>query len=113
MLWGKITVGVERNVVDAGLSADEIGYLLRNDIERCRCDLDKVLPWWRKLSEARQQSGGHPGDAGLQMGQTGRRAGRRACTDDKARMILHSLSRRSCGTPKQTASWLPAADASC
>lgn len=28
MLWGKITVGVERNVVDTGLSADEIGYLL-------------------------------------------------------------------------------------
>ncbi|MGQ0594113.1 MAG: DUF2793 domain-containing protein [Gammaproteobacteria bacterium] len=37
---GKITAGAGGNLADTGLSADEIGYLLRNDIERCRGEID-------------------------------------------------------------------------
>ncbi|MGH7343293.1 MAG: hypothetical protein ACREK4_00145 [Candidatus Rokuibacteriota bacterium] len=48
----KVTIGVGRNLVATGLSADEIGYLLRNDIARCRRELGRHLPWWRALSEA-------------------------------------------------------------
>lgn len=51
---GKITIGVGRNLTDKGLSLAEIEYLLDNDITDCKKELDKALPWWRKLSEARQ-----------------------------------------------------------
>jgi len=30
-------------------------YLLRNDIERRRRELDRAVPWWPDLSDARQQ----------------------------------------------------------
>lgn len=52
---GKVTVGVGRNLVDRGLSATEVDYLLNNDIEGCRHQLDTELPWWRTLSEVRQR----------------------------------------------------------
>lgn len=53
---GKTTVGVGRNLDDVGLSDDEISYLLRNDITRVCADLDRELPWWRQMSEARQRA---------------------------------------------------------
>jgi lysozyme len=53
---GKNTVGVGRNLDDVGLSDDEIGYLLRNDISRVCADLDRELPWWRQMTEARQRA---------------------------------------------------------
>jgi lysozyme len=52
---GKNTIGIGRNLDDVGLSDDEISYLLRNDINRVCADLDRELPWWRQLSEARQR----------------------------------------------------------
>ena len=52
---GKVTVGVGRNLVDRGLSTREVDYLLNNDIEDCRYQLDTELPWWRTLSEVRQR----------------------------------------------------------
>lgn len=48
------TIGVGRNLRDVGLSDDEIMYLLDNDLKRVFADLDKRLPWWRQLNEARQ-----------------------------------------------------------
>ena len=48
---GKVTVGVGRNLSDVGLSADEIRYLLTNDIERVCTDLDTRLKWWREQPE--------------------------------------------------------------
>lgn len=52
---GKITIGVGRNLTDRGLSEDEIEYLLNNDIELCKKDLDNHLPWWRSMNETRQR----------------------------------------------------------
>lgn len=52
----KWTVGVGRNIEDLGLSEDEIQYLLKNDIKRCTDELDKRLPWWRKMTDARQRA---------------------------------------------------------
>lgn len=51
---GKTTIGVGRNLTDGGITHDEAIYLLSNDIERCRCELDKALPWWMKLGECRE-----------------------------------------------------------
>lgn len=55
---GKITVGVGRNLDEnggIGLSQDEIDYLLKNDIERCRQELD-ALSWFNDLSSVRQDA---------------------------------------------------------
>ncbi len=51
---GRLTIGVGRNLDDRGLSEDEIAYLLKNDIDAVERDLDRALPWWRELSQARQ-----------------------------------------------------------
>ena len=50
---GKITIGVGRNLSDCGISTDEAYTLLANDMDRCRCELDKALPWHIKLDEVR------------------------------------------------------------
>ena len=51
------TIGVGR-LIDkrkgGGLSADEIEYLLANDVRRCRAALRKELPWIDRLNEPRQ-----------------------------------------------------------
>jgi len=52
---GITTVGIGRNLKDRGLSDDEIDYLLANDIKLVEADLDRNVPWWRNLSEARQR----------------------------------------------------------
>lgn len=52
---GKLTIGVGRNLDDRGLSSDEIDYLLKNDIQIVLDELDKRLPWWRKMSVVRQR----------------------------------------------------------
>ena len=55
---GYLTIGVGR-LIDKSkggkLSDDEIIYLLNNDIKEVEDDLDKHLPWWRRMSEARQR----------------------------------------------------------
>lgn len=53
---GKLTVGVGRNIDPEGglgLSADEIDYLLENDINRTIADLEKFT-WYVGLSENQQ-----------------------------------------------------------
>lgn len=51
---GKVTGGVGRNLTDRAFSDDEIDLMLKNDIKGVERDLDRRLPWWRQMSEARQ-----------------------------------------------------------
>jgi lysozyme len=52
---GKITGGVGRNLTDVPFSDDEIDLMLTNDINKVCVLLDDKLPWWRNLSDRRQQ----------------------------------------------------------
>lgn len=51
---GNWTAGVGRNLSSRPFSDDEIDLMLSNDIRIVERDLDRVLPWWRQMSEARQ-----------------------------------------------------------
>lgn len=51
---GKITGGVGRNLSDREFFDDEIMLMLNNDIAVVEKDLDKHCPWWRFMTEARQ-----------------------------------------------------------
>lgn len=51
---GKITGGVGRNMTDRDFSDDEIDLMLSNDIALVVTQLDKSLPWWRQMNDARQ-----------------------------------------------------------
>lgn len=51
---GKLTIGVGRNLTDRALFEDEIDLMLKNDIKLCERQLDENLPWWRKMTDARQ-----------------------------------------------------------
>lgn len=50
------TIGVGRNLVDRGLSDDEVDYLLNNDIQIVENELDDAMSWWRDLDEVRQRA---------------------------------------------------------
>lgn len=72
---GKRSIGVGRNLDDVGIRASETAALgitlqsvlacgitrsqcralLANDIAGCEADLDRRLPWWRKLDGVRQR----------------------------------------------------------
>jgi lysozyme len=51
---GKLTIGVGRNLDDEGISNAEAMQLLDNDIAGHVADLDRELPWWTRLDDARQ-----------------------------------------------------------
>lgn len=51
---GKLTIGVGRNIEDIGISEDEAMFMLDSDIARVRDELDRALPWWSELTEARR-----------------------------------------------------------
>lgn len=51
---GKWTVGVGRNISDRAFSDDEIDLMLSNDIKIVEAELDRNTPWWRQMSDARQ-----------------------------------------------------------
>lgn len=53
---GALTIGVGRNLDDVGLTKEEALYLLDNDIRRVCEELDRRLPWWRTLSDARRRA---------------------------------------------------------
>ena len=53
---GKLTIGVGRNLDDVGITAAEAELLLDADVGRAAADLDRTLPWWRRLTEARQRA---------------------------------------------------------
>ncbi len=53
---GKITIGVGRNLSDRGLTEEEIGRLLAEDIGVVCEELDVNVPWWRDLPEPAQRA---------------------------------------------------------
>ena len=52
---GANSIGVGRNLDSRGISEDEAMFMLNNDIKICIAALDKRYPWWKRLSEARQE----------------------------------------------------------
>ena len=52
---GKLSIGVGRNLSDRGITNDEAGYLLGNDIDLVVTQLDTAEPWWRTLPEPQQR----------------------------------------------------------
>jgi lysozyme len=53
---GKWTIGVGRNLDDVGISKAEAMMLLGADIDKVMTQLDAQLPWWRSMTDARQQA---------------------------------------------------------
>jgi len=53
---GKTTIGVGRNLTDNGITAAEARMLLQNDLSRISGELDRVVPWWREMSDSRQNA---------------------------------------------------------
>jgi len=50
-LKGKLTIGIGRNLNDVGLRDEEIMFLLRNDIQECIDDLERIFPDLHKYPE--------------------------------------------------------------
>lgn len=53
---GRLTIGCGRNLDDVGISEDEARVLLANDIEKCKAQLNKALPWWVLLDDVRKRA---------------------------------------------------------
>lgn len=53
---GKTTIGCGRNLDDVGISKAEAMAMLAADIDIAAGDLDKFLPWWRQMTDRRQQA---------------------------------------------------------
>ena len=53
---GKTTIGIGRNLTDNGITAAEAKMLLQNDLFRVANELDLVAPWWREMSQVRQNA---------------------------------------------------------
>ena len=51
---GKLTIGVGRNLEDTGITEEEAAMLLQNDIAGVLDDLDRNIPWWRRLARPRR-----------------------------------------------------------
>ena len=49
------TIGVGRNLVDRGLSDDEIELMLANDIRDFQDEVEAAFPWWSDLDDVRQR----------------------------------------------------------
>lgn len=52
---GKLSIGIGRNLDDVGISNSEAELMLHNDINHVQIELDRNLPWWRKMTDARQR----------------------------------------------------------
>lgn len=52
---GRVTGGVGRNLTDRGFNENEIDLMLSNDIDLAEHELDKSMPWWRRLDDVRQE----------------------------------------------------------
>lgn len=53
-LLGWPTIGYGRNLTGRGITRQEAGVLLDNDMALVEADLDQLLPWWRGLDQVRQ-----------------------------------------------------------
>jgi lysozyme len=52
---GRVTIGVGRNLDDNGITQAEAFQLLEYDILAVEADLDRTWPWWRQMTDPRQQ----------------------------------------------------------
>lgn len=52
---GKWTIGCGRNLEDSGISEEEALYMLSNDIDRAETQCASYFPWYKALSEKRQE----------------------------------------------------------
>ena len=53
---GKTTIGLGRNLDDYGITEEEAYYLAKNNIYELEDELDRAIPWWRQLDDARQRA---------------------------------------------------------
>jgi len=53
---GKLSIGVGRNIEDRGISKATAMQMLDEDFDIIETELDRAIPWWRTLSEARQRA---------------------------------------------------------
>lgn len=51
---GRLTIGIGRNLDDAGISLDEAYILLANDIERVHREAVENFAWFKSISTVRQ-----------------------------------------------------------
>ena len=51
---GKLTIGCGRNLTDVGITREETMVLMATNIAGTVRDLDRNLPWWRQMNDARQ-----------------------------------------------------------
>lgn len=52
----KATIGVGRNLTDKGISKKAQEFLLDEDVDETYAAADKYWPWWRNLTDARQDA---------------------------------------------------------
>lgn len=52
---GKYTIGIGRNLSDRGITKEESKFLFKTDYDLVIAELDRGLPWWRKLDIVRQK----------------------------------------------------------
>lgn len=50
----KLTIGIGRNLEDAGITREEALMLLDNDIARVRREVERAFPWFSRLNPARK-----------------------------------------------------------
>lgn len=53
---GKLTIGVGHNLTDKGITPNQAGQILSDDIDDTTKFLDARLPWWKSLDEVRQRA---------------------------------------------------------
>jgi GH24 family phage-related lysozyme (muramidase) len=53
---GKVSIGVGRNLTDKGISDNACDFLLEEDIDETEAAADRLFPWWRGMSDARQEA---------------------------------------------------------
>jgi len=53
LVVGVPTIGVGRNLVK-GITPSESDYLFNNDRQEVENELDRFMPWWQQLNDARQ-----------------------------------------------------------
>ena len=53
---GKTTIGLGRNLDDYGITEEEAYYLAKNNINELEDEIDRAIPWWRQLDDARQRA---------------------------------------------------------
>jgi len=49
------TIGIGHNLRDKAIRDDVIDLIFQHDTEDVMADLDRALPWWRRLDEVRQR----------------------------------------------------------